>query len=488
MIDGLKPYPAMKDSGVPWLGRVPEHWEVRRLGASIDGCINGVWGDEPNGVDDLPCVRVADFDRTRLRVRLKRPTLRAVPASDRLRRLLKTGDLLLEKSGGGDLQPVGVVMLYDHPATAVCSNFVARMPVARGFDPAYLTYLHSYLYAIRLNVRSIKQTTGIQNLDSSLYLSEAVAFPPHHEQAAIVRFLDHADRRIRRYIRVKQKLIKLMVEQKQAIIHRAVTRGLDANVRLKPSGVEWLGDVPEHWEVLTLRRVITRAVDGPHHSPRYLDSGIPFLSARNIKADRWSLSDAKYISEADYAEFSKRVVPELGDVLYTKGGTTGVARAVDLHFRFQVWVHVAVLKVKRNRLLPEYLALVLNSPRCYEQAQLFTRGATNQDLGLGRMKGIVFALPPLSEQEELLRTIEERTGGLNDAAEKARREIELLREYRVRLIADVVTGKLDVREAAARLPQEAEELEPLDEAEALGEADDESAADDLDPAPEEAEA
>ena len=130
MIAEFKPYPAMKPSGVEWLGEVPEHWDVRRLWASVHGCINGIWGNDPNGREDLPCVRVADFDRVRLRVRLAKPTLRAIAPGERSRRLLKKSDLLLQKSGGGKLQPVGVVMLYDHDAEAVCSNFVARMPVS----------------------------------------------------------------------------------------------------------------------------------------------------------------------------------------------------------------------------------------------------------------------------------------------------------------------------------------------------------------------
>ena len=159
------------------------------------------------------------------------------------------GDLLLEKSGGGEQQPVGVVVLFDHDVPAVSSNFIARMPIREGFDPSFLTFLHSSLYAIKLNTRSIKQTTGIQNLDSAAYLSELVPLPPLSEQRAIVRYLDYVDLRISRYIAAKQKLIDLLEEEKQAIINQAVTRGLDPNVRLKPSGVEWLGDVPEHWEV-----------------------------------------------------------------------------------------------------------------------------------------------------------------------------------------------------------------------------------------------
>ena len=267
MIDDLKPYPQMKDSGVAWLGVVPEHWEVWRLKTSVHGCINGIWGNDPNGREDLPCIRVADFDRVRLRVKLAKPTHRAIAPKERNRRLLKKSDLLLEKSGGGDLQPVGVVMLYDHDVEAVCSNFVARMPVADRFDSTYLTYLHSHLYAIRLNVRSIKQTTGIQNLDSSSYLAESVAFPPLPEQAAIVRYLDHVDWRIQRYICAKQKLITLLEEQKQAVIHQAVTGQIDVRTgrpytAYKDSGVVWLGKVPEHWEVKRLKSLVARIDQG----------------------------------------------------------------------------------------------------------------------------------------------------------------------------------------------------------------------------------
>ena len=231
MMAGIRPYTELKESGVDWLGSVPSHWQIRRLKTSVEGCINGTWGEDPNGHDDLLCIRVADFDRNRSRVRLEKRTTRAIPLSERKNRMLSKGDLLLEKSGGGNLQPVGVVVLYEHEVPAVCSNFVARMPVPPESSPAYLTYLHSHLYATRLNVRSIKQTTGIQNLDSYSYLNERVAFPPLSEQDAIVRFLDHADRRIRRYIRAKEKLIALLEEQKQTIIHQAVAGQVDVKTR-----------------------------------------------------------------------------------------------------------------------------------------------------------------------------------------------------------------------------------------------------------------
>ena len=138
-----------------------------------------------------------------------------------------------------------------------------------------------------------------------------------------------------------------------------------------------------------------------------------FISARNIKADRWSLDDAKFVSPEDFAEFSKRVVPEVGDVLYTKGGTTGIARVVDLDFPFQVWVHVAVLKVHTELVDPYYVAYALNSKPCYEQSQLLTRGATNNDLGLTRMVNIELPLPPLDAQHRAVAALDERAAKID---------------------------------------------------------------------------
>ena len=179
-------YPKYRDSGVEWLGEVPGHWMIDRLKRSTVSAKNGVWGDEAKqDANDIPCVRVADFDRQRLRVELDDPTIRNVFDSDRIGRVLKQGDLLLEKSGGGEGQPVGCVVLYDDQLPAVCSNFVARVQTAPGMDSSFWRYVHAAAYAVRLNTRSIKQTSGIQNLDASQYFDERSAFPPSLEQTQI---------------------------------------------------------------------------------------------------------------------------------------------------------------------------------------------------------------------------------------------------------------------------------------------------------------
>ena len=224
---GLDPSAPLKASGILWLGDIPMHWDVRRLRTSIFDCINGLWGTDPDGKSDITCVRVADFDRNNLRVSLLRKTTRAIPEAARAKRLLQPGDLLLEKSGGGDKQPVGAVVIYEESEPAVCSNFVARMPIADGHHSGFINYLHCALYARRINVPSIKQTTGLQNLDWKSYLSEMVAFPPAAEQMAISDFLDFERERFADAISRLEREIDFLREYRTRLVVDLVTGTLD---------------------------------------------------------------------------------------------------------------------------------------------------------------------------------------------------------------------------------------------------------------------
>ena len=443
MIDGPKPYPTMKDSGVDWHGEVPAHWEVRR--------IKTLFREKDERSDDRHG-ELLSLTRSHGLILQTEASNRIASIEDLSNyKVCRPGDLVMNRmqawSGMFAVPSQEGLISPDYSVFELVSESEVKY-----FEHLFKTSLLVGQFA----QKSRGIGSGFNRLYTADFGSIPTIVPPLPEQTAIVRFLDHADRRIRRYIRAKQKLIALLEEQKQAIIHQAVTRGLDSAISLEPTRNPWFSEVPNTWKVTSMRRVISRSIDGPHHSPEYLDSGIPFLSARNIKVDRWSLEDAKFISQADYETFCQRVKPEVGDVLYTKGGTTGVARAVDLDFPFQIWVHVAVLKVRRDRVLSHYLATVLNTPRCYEQSQLYTRGATNQDLGLGRMKDIVLPLPPLAEQSKIIEWVTATQAPITRGVHAAFRQIELIRDYRTRLIADVVTGKLDVREVS---PPEVDPLE-----------------------------
>ena len=314
-------------------------------------------------------------------------------------------------------------------------------------------------------------------------------YPCPTEQTAIVRFLDHADRRIRRYIRAKQKLIKLLEEQKQAIIQRAVTRGLDPTVRLKPSWVEWLGHVPEHWDVVALKRACSLVRDGTHLPPSRALTGVPLLSVRNIIADEFTRrDDDSMISEPDYEQLCRSFVPHANDVLLAiVGATLGKVAVVPKMERFHIQRSVAIFRTRPEKLSHQFLAAYLRAPAF--QRALWTTVAFSAQPGiyLNTLGNFAVLLPPLEEQARIVATLGGALRDLDYSIRAARKEIQHLREYRTRLIADVVTGKLDVRDAAARLPDEIDELEPLDEAE--GDTDVEAdVADEIDAVSQEAEA
>ena len=266
----FRQYPEYKDSGIEWLGEIPAHWAVNRLHLTVTGCQNGLWGEETEGTHDRICVRVADFDRIRFRVSLDNPTLRSIEPGIAETRRLEQGDLLLEKSGGGERQPVGAVVIYEHDEPAVCSNFVARMPVADGYHPRYLTYLHAALYAARINTRSTKQSTGIQNLDSASYLRESVGLPNRHEQRVIADFLDRETSKTDALVEKKERLIELLQEKRTGLITRVVTRGLNPNVPMKDSGVEWLGEIPAHWDVVRSKALFIQRKENALHDDQQL--------------------------------------------------------------------------------------------------------------------------------------------------------------------------------------------------------------------------
>lgn len=172
---------------------------------------------------------------------------------------------------------------------------------------------------------------------------------------------------------------------------------------------EMLFELPSGWEWARLGQLVMKVSDGPHFSPKYVskEDGVPFLSGRNIRVDGWELESAKYVSYEDHKSFSARTKTAVGDVLYTKGGTTGVAKVNDLDFDFSVWVHVAVLNMTKDLFCSDYLAKALNSPHCYALSQKYTHGSSNKDLGLTRMILITVPVPPLAEQFRIVTKVDE---------------------------------------------------------------------------------
>ncbi len=283
---------------------------------------------------------------------------------------------------------------------------------------------------------------------------------PHRgEQQAIVRFLDHADRRIRRYICTKEKLIALLEEQKQAIIHQAVMGKIDVRTgqpypAYKPSGVESVGRVPEHWEVRRLRYLIEgRLTYGANALAEHNDPVWPrYLRITDFSMDGTLRGDT---FRSLPPEVAKDYLVEPGDILLARSGAT-VGKAFLVDEEVGSACHAGYLI--RARINPSVLHPTLFY--CFTQSWAFRRWkdstliiATIENIGADKYADLPVPVPPREEQESLLQFIRTRSTGIDRAVSRARRGRELLLEYRTRLIADVVTGKLDVREASAALPE-----------------------------------
>lgn len=459
MIANLKPYPAYKDSGVPWLGEVPEHW-IRLPGRA---CY--IEKKVPNTGMQETTVLSLSFGQIVVKPAEKLHGL--VPESFETYQIIQPGDIIVRPTDlQNDWNSLRFGLSPHHGIITSAYMCLNTQNVMRQ------EYGHLLLHAFDLKKVFYGLGSGLrQNLDWNDFKYLPCLIPPPDEQAAIVRYLDHVDRRIRRYIRAKQKLIKLLEEQKQVIIHRAVTRGLDPNVRLKPSGVEWLGEVPEHWEVsrvkaefhcLNHRRVPLSSTERGAMTLRRYD----YYGASGVidKVDDYLFDDELLLIAEDGANLVLRNLP----------------LAIIARGKFWVNNHAHILKAKRGNL--EYLAAVMETL----SYRPWISGAAQPKLTQDRLMSIAIAVPPRDEQDRIISAVQVDTNSLSTTIDRAHREIALLREYRTRLIADVVTGKLDVREAAARLPDEVEEPETLDGVDVMSDGE-EDAADGLDAVIEEAE-
>jgi type I restriction enzyme S subunit len=275
-----------------------------------------------------------------------------------------------------------------------------------------------------------------------------IFLPPYEEQQAISRFVQAQNHLTRRYIRAKQRLIELLEEQKQALIQRAVTRGLDPDVPLKDSGVRWLERYPETWLGISLKRcVATKITDGPHETPPLQDEGIDFLSAESIVNGHFDFDHRRgFISRELHNQYCQKCRPQRNDIFMCKSGaTTGKVAMVEIDRPFSVWSPLALIRPNTDLVLPKFLYFVLQSKYVQRQIQQTWSAGTQPNLSMGDMAQLFIVLPPVTQQQAILTVAEERISKIDDATKQIQYQIDLIREYRTRLIADVVTGKLDVR-------------------------------------------
>ena len=436
----LKPYPHYKPSGVEWLGDVPAHWEVRRLKFSVENVADQTHKRRKREI----YLAMEHVESWTGKYSEAGPD---VVFDSRVKRF-KAGDVLF-----GKLRPY-LAKVTRPNRTGVCvGEFLVLRPRASTLSPGYLEYLmrsKPVIDAINASTFGAKMPRA----DWQFIGGMVQPLPPLAEQAAIVRYLDHTDGRIRRYLRSRERLIELLKEYRQATIHEAVTQGLDPDVPLKPSGVEWLGDIPAHWEVRRLKFSVENVADQTHKRRKREI----YLAMEHVES--WT---GKYSEAGPDVVFDSRVKRfKAGDVLFgklrpylakvTRPNRTGVCVGEFL-----------VLRPRASTLSPGYLEYLMRSKPVIDAINASTFGAKMPRADWQFIGGMVQPLPPLPEQAAIAAYLDKQTAAIDAAMARAQREIELLSEYRTRLIADVVTGQVDVREATRSLDDAIAEVPSFDE-------------------------
>ena len=429
---------------MPWLGKIPKHWEIRR-GKSVFKSI-----DVRSKVGEEELLTVSSKDGVVPR-REKNVTMFMAESYEGYR-LCWPGDLVINSLWAW----AGGLGFSRHHGIISSAYGVYRPKIEFSYHWKYFDYLlRSIVYDWEFHVRSKGIWVSRLQLTDPSFLDMPIVLPPNSDAVAIAQFLTGASARISRLIRTKRRLIELLNEQKQAIIHRAVTRGLDPNVRLKPSGIGWLGDVPEHWQKPRLKQVASilrgKFTHRPRNDPVLYDGPYPFIQTGAVaQANKFITSYKQTLNEKGLAV--SKIFPR-GTLVMTIAANIGEVAILDLDACFPDSVVGFVPKDEVDR---DFLYYVLRNMKdeFLREAPVNTQG----NLNIERIGAMFIPLAPLKEQIGIVVYIEKHTVDLNNTIDRNCREIDLIREYRTRLISDVVTGKLDVRSM---------ELPKMDETETL---------------------
>ena len=440
----LKPYTNYKPSGIEWLGDVPIHWEVRRVKelakSEYKSFVDGDWIESPYITDrGIRLIQTGNIGIGEYREKgyryISQQTFHELECTE-----FQPGDLLICRLG----VPVARACLApDLGVQMITSVDVCIFKPRSGVSPQFLVYQMSspdYLNWVNSSVRGSTR----DRISRSMLGTFSVVVPPLAEQTAIVRYLDQADDRIRRSISAKERLIELLTEQRQAVIHRAVTRGLDPDVPLKDSGVEWLGDVPAHWEIGRMK-VVANIRYGLGQPPRESATGLPLIRATNVSRGHIVEKDLLHVDPKDVPPGRDAFLREKEIIVVRSGAYTADSAIIPEAYAGSVTGYDMVLTVKRA--VPEFIAAALLSKYLRdEQLIVASNRAAQPHLNAEELGTSVVLLPPLLEQAAIVGYVDKATADIDTAIDKAQRQIDLLREYRTRLIADVVTGQVDVRQ------------------------------------------
>jgi type I restriction enzyme S subunit len=449
------PYPAYKHSNTEWIGKVPKDWAVKRLKYCTS--IN----DEalPETTDpnfEFNYVDISSVSATDGIVAQEKLSFENAPS--RARRIVRDGDTI-----------ISTVRTYLRAISPI-RNLQGDIIVSTGFAVVRPRTVHSGFLSYALRESTFVESIVARSVGVSYPAVNApdvatipILLPPTPEQRTIADFLDVQTKKINTLIAKKRAFIEKLKEKRTALISHTVTRGLppaaakaaglNHKPKLKPSGIEWLGDVPVHWAVRPLKIIVSEPItDGPHETPEILDDGIPFVSAESVRNNRIDFTRKRgFISREDHRKYSLKYSPKRDDIYMIKSGaTTGNLAIVDTDDEFNIWSPLAAIRTNKKIASPRYVLHAMNAKEFQTSVQLFWSYGTQQNIGMNVIENLVIPLPPLIEQDAIANYLDRETSKIDRMIKKVEAVIEKLQEYRTALITAAVTGKIDVRKVAAK--------------------------------------
>jgi type I restriction enzyme, S subunit len=440
-------YPQYKYSGVEWLGEVPGHWDVKRIRfvAELNPSKSEVSHlDRDTVVSFLPMEAIGEDGSLSL---------------DREKAIgeLESGYTYFRN---GDVSVAKITPCYENGKGALMQGLVngvgfgtTELIVARPKPKEIIgPYLH-YLF-ISPDFRSLGESTmygagGQKRVPDAFVRNFATAFPPVSEQTQIAAFLDRETAKIDDLVAQQRRLMELLKEKRQAVISHAVTQGLNPQAPMKHSGIEWLGDVPVHWEIKSIRYILDAIGDVDHFMPESVEKGVPYLMTGDLKefVSAVSLDDCKQISHADYWELSKRIKSSKGDVIMARYATIGTSMYVDIDADFLVSYSCVTLKANQSKVSGFYLFHYMKSAAFRQGVENRINTNTQGNVGIKDLQSVKIAVAPIDEQTAIAVFLDAETAKFDTLTTVAQLAIDLLQERRTALISAAVTGQIDVRKA-----------------------------------------
>lgn len=440
----MKKYDSYKDSGIEWMGEIPSHWynsKIKYLSKEPGSLfIDGDWIESKVIIEE----GIRYITTGNIKVGYYSEQGSGFISEETFINLNCTevfeGDLVISRLNN----PIGRACIIPNLNSRIVTsvdNVIFRPD--SNVNKYYLLYLFSSKEYFEIT-DLISRGATMQRISRGLYGNIKIPLPPIEEQNTIANYLFHKTTQIDHLITKKEQFIQLLEEERVAVINQAVTKGLDTSVPMKDSGIEWLGEIPEHWEVILFKRVISKIKDGTHGTFQRLSEGYPFLSAKNVYDDGLKISETEsLISENDYLDITKNGFPKRNDLLITCVGTIGRTFVYDLDEPFAFQRSVTFIRFIEN-INPHYYKFYVQSSIYQNLLISLAKTSAQSGIYMNDLMNTYALKTPLNEQNSIVEFLKIKTYEIDKIVLKAQQEIELLKEYKSALISEVVSGKVDV--------------------------------------------